>query len=306
YTFIASISTIILSGATPVLTEIDESLTIAPDDIEKKITKKTKAIMAVHMLGNMCDMERIMSIAKKHGLYVIEDCCQAVGGTYKGQKCGAIGDIAAHSLNIFKVITSGDGGVVTTNNEKLYETAFGYHDHGHKPSRMGVEVGNRSIVGMNLRMNELSGAVALAQTRKLEYILTTLRKNKKRLKAKLIKNGTYEFRKLNDEHGECATLLTLIFKDERTANKYANLTGTKPIASSGWHVYNNMEQIINGKNIRKHMLAKTDLILARSFNISIGVVDKGLGASIGININSSNDEIDEKSREINEILKALE
>ena len=88
YTFIASISSIILSNAIPVLAEIDESLTIDPMDIEKKITEKTKAIMPVHMLGNPCDMDSIMRIAKKHGLYVIEDCCQGLRGDVQGQAGG--------------------------------------------------------------------------------------------------------------------------------------------------------------------------------------------------------------------------
>lgn len=305
YTFIASIATVMLSNATPVLAEIDESLTLDVVDVEKKITPKTKAIMAVHMLGNPCDMDKIMAIANKYNLYVIEDCCQAVGATYKGKKCGTIGDIGAYSLNIFKVITSGDGGAVITDNPDFYEKVFGYHDHGHKPSRMGVEVGNRSIIGMNLRMNELTGAVALAQIRKLDMILSTLRKNKERLKKQLISNDSYRFRILNDMKGECATLLAIILKTKEAAKKYAELTGTKSIASSGWHVYNNMEQILNGDTIKKNMLPKTDSILERAFNISIGVVDKGLGASIGININSTNKEIDETAKKINDVIKKI-
>ena len=119
YTFIASMSAIILSNAIPVLAEIDESLTLDPSDVEKRITPRTRAIMPVHMLGNPCDMDRIMAIAKKHDLFVIEDCCQAVGATYHGRKVGTFGDIAAYSLNVFKTITAGDGGVIATSNPGL-------------------------------------------------------------------------------------------------------------------------------------------------------------------------------------------
>ncbi len=147
YTFIASIATIAMTNAIPVLAEIDESLTIDPTKIEALITPKTKAIMPVHMLGNPCDMDPIMEIAKKHNLYVIEDCCQAVGAAYHGKRVGTIGDMGAYSLNVFKTITTGDGGFVGTSSDELYERAFGFHDQGHKPCRMGVEVGNRSMVG---------------------------------------------------------------------------------------------------------------------------------------------------------------
>jgi len=299
YTFIASISSIVLSGATPILAEIDESLTIDPNDIEKRITSRTKAIMPVHMLGNPCDMDKIMAIAKKYKLAVIEDCCQAVGAMYKGKRVGSMGDIAAYSLNVFKTITSGDGGAVATNDYDLYEHAFGFHDQGHKPSRMGVEVGNRSIIGMNMRMNELTGAISLAQLRKLPMILDTLSAKKSKLKAGLANIKGLSFRKLGDEDGECATLLTLLLPDKATADKFGEKIGSKTIAHSGWHVYNNMEQVLalkyeyDGKVItyEKGMLPQTDDILNRAMNISVGVVDKGLGSAFGININSTDEEI---------------
>lgn len=322
YTFIASISSIILMNAIPVLAEIDESLTIDPAKIEKLITPRTKAIMPVHMLGNPCDMERIMEIAKRHGLYIIEDCCQAVGASYKGKRVGTFGDIAAFSLNVFKTISSGDGGAVATNDDLLFERAFGFHDQGHKPSRMGVEIGNRSIVGMNMRMNELTGAVALAQSRKLDYILETLRAKKALLKGILMEGKGYKFRKINDE-GECATLLTLLFDTKEKAEKFCEKIGSKPIAYSGWHVYNNMEQILNKVTAskancpyecdryenevkyEKHMLPQTDSILDRAVNISVGVVDKGLGSGFGININSSEEEIKEVGKKLLEIINSL-
>lgn len=317
YTFIASISTIALMNATPVLAEIDESLTIDPTKIEKLITPKTKAIVPVHMLGNPCDMDAIMAIAKKHNLFVIEDCCQAVGASYKGKRVGTMGNMGAYSLNVFKTITTGDGGFVGTNDDMLYERAFGFHDQGHKPSRMGVEVGNRSMIGMNMRMNELSGAVAIAQGRKLDGILETLRTKKKLLKDQLQGIKGLGFRKINDE-GECATLLTLLFDDVETSHKFCEKMGTNPIARSGWHVYNNMEQILNKKtwtdnhafarcnqNYAAHMLPATDDILERAVNISVGVVDKGLGSGCGININSSVEEINEVAKHIREVIESL-
>ena len=315
YTFIASISTIMLSGAIPVLAEIDDSLTIDVTKIEELITPKTKAIMPVHMLGNPCKLDKIMEIAKKHNLYVIEDCCQAVGASYKGKRCGTYGDIGAFSLNIFKTISTGDGGAVITNDENFYERAFGYHDQGHKPNRTGVEIGNRSIIGMNMRMNELTGAVALAQTRKLDEILTTLRRKKAMLKDMLADLPHISFRTINDE-GECATLLTMLFDTKELAEKFCEKTGGRPIAYSGWHVYNNMEQVlgkllpaktmnVNDRVYEKHMLPQTDDILERAVNISVGVVDKGLGSGYGINILSTDEEIKTVAENIREIILGL-
>ena len=317
YTFIASIATIVMMNAIPVLAEIDESLTIDPTKIEELITPKTKAIMPVHMLGNPCDMDPIMEIAKKHNLYVIEDCCQAVGASYKGRCLGGIGDIGAYSLNVFKTITAGDGGFVGCNDDMLHERAFGFHDQGHKPSRKGIEVGHRYSIGINMRMNELSGAVALAQGRKLNSILETLREKKAALKSQLQGLPGVGFRKINDA-GECATLLTLLFDTKELAAAFCEKAGTSVIARSGWHVYNNMEQILEKKTwtdahpfhncdrvYKKHMLPATDDILERAVNISIGVVDKGLGAGTGINIHSTEEEINEVAANIRRIVMSL-
>jgi len=322
YTFISCISSIISARAIPILTEIDESLTIDPEDIERKITEKTKAIMPVHMLGNPCDMDSIMKLAKDHGLYVIEDFCQANGGSYKGKKLGSIGDIGAVSLNWFKTITVGDGGALVTDNPDLYEKAFGFHDQGHKPLRVGIEIGKRSIIGQNLRMNEVTGAIALAQTRKLDKIITTLQKKKKKLKDMISGLPGIGFRKINDT-GECATLLTLLFDEAKIADRFAEKIGTKTLIHSGWHVYNNMESILNkrvlttfccpfdckeyGKTVeyKPHMLPQTDEILSRAVNISIGVVDPGIGASFGINILSTDDEINQVANRIREVIEEI-
>jgi dTDP-4-amino-4,6-dideoxygalactose transaminase len=323
YTFIASISSIILSNAIPVLAEVDDSLTIDPTRIEELITERTKAIMPVHMLGNPCDMDSILKIARKHNLYVIEDCCQAFGASYKGKRVGNYSEISAYSLNVFKTITAGDGGAVATNDDFLYERGFGFHDQGHKPSRMGVEVGNRSIIGMNMRMNELTGAVALAQLRKLDGILAILRAKKAKLKRHLTDLTNVGFRKINDEKGECATLLTLLFETPELAEKFGEQIGARPIAYSGWHVYNNMEQVLNKvtgarancpfdcprypveREYHKHMLPQTDFNTGRAINISVGVVDKGLGSGVGININSSDDEIDATGEKLRSIIRAM-
>jgi dTDP-4-amino-4,6-dideoxygalactose transaminase len=299
YTFVASISAIIAVGGTPILAEIDESLTMDPSDIERRISRRTKVIMPVHMLGNPSDLDRIMAVSRAHKIPVLEDACQSLGASYKGRMTGSIGAINAFSLNINKTITTGDSGMVTSDDDELYERAFGYHDQGHKPLRTGLEIGARSLVGINLRINELTGAVGLAQLRKLDRILSLLREKKRRFKDAIAAAGIrgMTFRRINDP-GEIATMLTVLFPDEATTRKVAAALGTKTVADSGWHVYNNMEQILSWedergkKPNRAHMLKQTDAVLSRAVNLSVGVVDPGIGASFGITVLSSDEEID--------------
>ena len=169
-------------------------------------------------------------------------------------------------------------------------------------------------------MTELSGAVLLAQLRKLDGIIKMLHEKKDRFKEKIAGSGDFSFRILNDADGECATLLTVIFNTREKAKTVAEKLNSTTVDHSGWHVYNNMEQILNQLTVtpekcpfscpyykgkqeyHKGMLPKTDDILARSLNISIGVSDKGLGAGFGITATSSNEEIDRKA---DEFLKAV-
>lgn len=302
YTFVASYSSVIFAGLVPVLAEIDESLTLDPADIERRITLRTKAIMPVHMLGNPCDMDKIMAVAKRHNLLVLEDSCQAAGASYKGRKVGSIGNISAFSLNIFKTINSGDGGLVVTDDKTLYETAFGVHDQGHKPMRFGVEVGTRNVLGLNFRMNEITAAVGLAQLRKIDKIVTTLRQKRTKFKSLIYKVGGLKFRILNDPEGDCATICTVIFDTRERAVKVSGALGSKTVDQSGWHVYANMEHVLNhlkqvGQPYTKGSYPKTDDILSRAMNISVGVVDGGLGAGWGININSTDAEIETAAKQ---------
>ena len=308
YTFVASYSSLIFPGIVPVLAEIDDSLTLDPKDIEHRITPRTKAIMPVHMLGNPSKMDEIMAIAKKHNLFVIEDSCQAAGASYKGKKTGTIGDIGAFSLNIFKTINTGDGGLVVTNDQKLYETAFGVHDQGHKPSRLGVEVGARSVLGLNFRINELTAAVGLAQLAKLDKIVTTLREKRAKLKSLISGAKGFKFRTLNDPDGDCATVCTIIFDTKEQAAKVSKALNSKTIDASGWHVYANMEHVLAHlkKVCQPHTKGSypvTDDILSRAMNISVGVVDGGLGAGWGLNINSTDAEIEAAAKQFVEACK---
>jgi dTDP-4-amino-4,6-dideoxygalactose transaminase len=298
FTFVASMSSIIYAGAKPVLAEIDETFNLDPRDVEARITSKTKAILAVHMLGAPCDLDALCDIAQRHGLLLIEDACQGFGGSYHGRKLGSIGVGGAFSFNIYKTITCGDGGMLVTDTDDLYERCFALHDQGHLPLRRGVEVGQRPFLGLNLRMIELSAAVLNVQLTRLDRILATLRANKAALRAAIETTPSVCFRRLADPAGDVATHLVVTLPSSAVAAAVASDLGTKTLSNSGWHVYSNMEhlrsrRIVSGfaSSVADYvaepgLLPATDALLARSITIGIGVVDAGIGSAFGLNIRS--------------------
>jgi dTDP-4-amino-4,6-dideoxygalactose transaminase len=307
YTFVASIAAIAYTGATPVLAEIDESLNIDPEDVRRKITPRTRAVMGVHMMGSPCDMDGLLAVADEHGLLLIEDCAQAGGGFYRGRALGTFGAFGAFSLNVFKTFTAGDGGVLLTNDTELYKRAFAIHDHGARPNRVGV-ADDSSVLGLNFRMHELTGAVAGAQLRKLPAILARLRENKSKLRAAIGPVPRASERRLYDAEGECATVLAYTFEKAETARAVADNLGTITLAASGKHNYANIPQLAHrvlpvginafgqetartGGRYEPGTLPRTEDLLARTVALSVGVVDSYLGTARGINIHSDEEEI---------------
>ena len=155
--------------ALPVLAEVD-SFNLDPADVEARIAPRTQAIIAVHMLGGQARLDELRDVADRHGIFLIEDCAQAFGATYQGQGVGGIGHTGVYSFNEYKTIACGDGGMIVTDDEELYARLFAIHDQGHAPLRSGSKYADRPFLGMNFRMTELSGAVLLAQVRKLDLI----------------------------------------------------------------------------------------------------------------------------------------
>lgn len=155
FTFFASAETTSVLGATPVFADIlPNTLCINPDEIEKCITEKTKAIIPVHIFGQMCDMDRIMEIAKRHNLYVIEDCAQAIGAEYKGRRAGSLGDIGTYSFFPTKNLGGyGDGGMVVTNNDEFAERIKLLRAHGSKVKY------TYTTIGYNSRLDEIQAAI---------------------------------------------------------------------------------------------------------------------------------------------------
>ena len=196
---------IVLAGALPVFAEIDESFNIDPADLENRINPRTKLIMAVHLQGCPADMDRILPIARKHNVKVLEDCAQSAGASYKGKPVGSIGDIGIYSLQLNKTITAGEGGAVVTNDPVTFERAVRFHDLGGLRDLHQKQLGGAKLdwfVGCNFRMNEFSGGVLLAQLRKLDRIVSDVRGNARRVYDGIRDLPGIRFRQLPDPAGE--------------------------------------------------------------------------------------------------------
>jgi perosamine synthetase len=169
-TWIASIAPITYLSAKPIFVDVlDSTWCIDPKKIEKAITPKTKAIIVVHLYGNMCEMDEIMKIAKKNNLYVIEDSAEAIGSEYKGKKAGSIGDFGVFSFHGTKTITSGEGGMLVTNNKNLFEIASILHDHG-RDSKIKKDLWVEKI-GFKYKMSNLQAALGYAQMQRIDELV---------------------------------------------------------------------------------------------------------------------------------------
>ena len=250
-TFIASPGSVVAAGAVPVFAEIDESLTIDPDDIERKITSRTKAIMPVHLSGVPCQMDRIMQIAKGHDLKVVEDCAQSCGTAYQGRQIGTWGDLGAFSLQFSKIITAGEGGVVTSDDPDLYERAVRYHDQGGFRAQdrcPGFTPRLEEFVGENYRMPELTGAVALTQVSKLDKIAATLRARFRQFQEGVTDIEGIRLRPVNDEAGHLGVRWGLVFDDSDTCRRFSealSAEGLSPGLSYGGVPVYMQPQILN-------------------------------------------------------------
>ena len=256
YTFFATVSAVVIAKAIPVIAEIDETLTLSPESVERLITPRTKAIIPVHMLGLPSQMDALMALAKKHHLLVIEDAAQACGGTYHGKYLGTIGDFGCISLDAYKVIGCGEGGFLTARDEWMFTRAQSYHDAAAcwRPERFAKERREGELFcGENYRMNELCAAAALAQVRKLDDIIRLGRAAYFKLKERIQLPAGVNWVQPGDPEGVCGYSLQMLFDDtERCyrAQQAGVIGGNAGDATRGvrnWHMAWHWEHIIGQK-----------------------------------------------------------
>ena len=255
FTFVASFESILALGAIPILVDIDDTLTLDPKAVEAAITPKTKCVMPVHMCGSMADLKALKDICDKHGLLLLEDACQALGGTYDGKPLGSYGDLGCFSFDYVKTITCGEGGAVITNNKKFAVNADQYQDHGH--DHIGNDRGAETHphLGYNFRISELNAAVGVAQLAKLEDILAIQKRNYTVLREALEDIEGLTFRRVPEGGVENYSFLNFFLPNEdlsKSAHKALSDAGVDACFywySNNWHYINGWEHLRNLKSL---------------------------------------------------------
>lgn len=205
YTWWSDYTCVVHAGALPVFAEIDDTLNLDPDDFARKISPRTKAVIVVHLLGGLADIEPILATARQHGVRVIEDCAQCVGGSFRGAPLGSLGDLGIYSFQINKMMTSGEGGAVVTSDPALYERAARFHDMGNLNGLFRDRLGGSQeaqFAGENFRMSELTGAVLGAQLPKLPLMVRSLRTHATAIREGLRDLPGIRFRRQPDLAGD--------------------------------------------------------------------------------------------------------
>jgi dTDP-4-amino-4,6-dideoxygalactose transaminase len=261
YTFMASAVAVLAVGAIPILAEIDESLTLDPASVEERITPRTKAIMPVHMMGMPADMARITELARRHEIFVVEDACQADGGSFDGRPLGTWGDVGAFSFNFWKIISAGEGGAVVTNDSEIFERALIHHDSGSAFRLHASQLATPIFVGQQYRVSEILGAFLRVQLSRLDGILSDLRTRKRSLADALAGSTRLDFAPSNDLEGDCGVVLPLQFENEEAARAFATadgVNGTLPI-DTGKHVFTNWTPIVERRGAHHRALDPFEL-----------------------------------------------
>ncbi len=258
FTYVATVEAVLFVGAKPVFAEIDETLCLSAEGIEKAITPSTRAVCLVHMCGGMADMDAVMAVVNKHRLILVEDAGQAFAASYKGVYTGLFGKTGCYSFDFFKIATAGEGGVVVTNDEQAYHYADSYSDHGHDHigSNRGME--KHPILGFNYRISELHAAVGLAQTRKVPQILEANRRHKKTLTGLLSNTPEISFARIADPQGDSATFLNLLLPDTETAARTVEEFNRAGVSGFNYW-YTNMYHFINQWDHLKEMRTASKL-----------------------------------------------
>lgn len=258
YTFFASCAAIVAAKAIPVICEIEETLTMDPEDIEKKITPATKAMVVVHMRGVPCDMDKIMAIAKKHNLIVVEDVAQAIGGTYKGKYLGTFGDCGCYSFQYHKTITAGEGGMIVTNNERVYSRCMSYHDTAacwRKDRFAEQQFEGELFCGVNFRMSEITGAIMLAQLEKLDGLNEAMRSHQHRIISQIKDTKGIKVRPVNDPDGDTGICLMFYLDKKEKVKGFSEALNAEGVNAAGvfnsgipdWHIYAHWKHVIEKK-----------------------------------------------------------
>lgn len=301
FTFVASFEAIMMLGAIPILVDIDDTLTLSPEAVINAITPKTKAVMVVQMCGSMGRMDALQNICNAHNILLVEDACQAIGGTYNKKPLGSIGHLGCFSFDFVKTITCGEGGAVITNNENYYKNADHYSDHGH--DHMGNDRGAEThpFLGYNFRISELHAAVGLAQIKRLPEFLRIQKKNYTIIRETLSEIPEVTFRTVPEGGEESYAFLNFFLPDLETSRKV--MQGFKEggidvcwnYYDNNWHYIRKWDHLKNLKSlfpISEEVKEGLEYLKTKDFSIS----DDYIGRNISCLIKLSWTQVEVKSR----------
>ncbi len=255
FTFVASFESIIAIGAVPVLVDIDDTLTLDPKAVEAAITSKTKCVMPVHMCGSMADLKALKAICDKHDLLLLEDACQAIGGSFDGKPLGSYGDLGCFSFDYVKTITCGEGGGIITNSEKYSINADQYQDHGHDHFGNDRGAETHPTLGYNFRISELNAAVGIAQLSKLDEILALQKRNYTIMREALASVEGVTFRRVPEGGVENYSFLNFFLPSEELSQKAHKALGESGVDAcfywytNNWHYINGWEHLRDLKSM---------------------------------------------------------
>ena len=311
FTFVASFEAIMMLGAVPVLVEIDDTLTLNPKAVENAITPKTKAVMVVQMCGSMGNMDALQTICSKHNILLVEDACQAIGGTYNGKPLGSIGDLGCFSFDFVKTITCGEGGAVITNNKDYYINSDHYSDHGH--DHIGTDRGAEThpSLGYNFRISELHAAVGLAQVKRLPEFIEIQKKNFNTIRKALSTIPEVTFRTVPEGGEENYGFLSFFLPDLETARNTSKAFKENGIDvcfhyyDNNWHYVRKWDHLKDLKSlfpISAELRNGLNYLQTKEFPES----DHYIGRNISclIKLSWTEDEVRERARKMVEAIKA--
>lgn len=311
FTFVATFEAVINAGAVPVFGEIDETLCLNPDKLDAVVTERTKAVVPVHMCGSMARIDKLKAFCDAKGLTLIEDACQALGGSFKGKHLGTFGDMGCFSFDSVKTITCGEGGGIITDNKELYQRADQYADHGHDHlggSDRGAD--GHPIMGSNFRISELNAAVGVAQLKKLDKILEIQRRNKQAVKDAMTGLPGVTFRDIPDPQGDSATFLSFFMEDETKARNTCKALGEAGVDGCAYYYDNNWHYLKHWHHLKTLSGAAKlplELLENQPDYASVLVPDSDAiikrNISMQIKLGWSDQEIDQRISKIKETIK---
>ena len=312
FTFVASFESVLALGAVPVLADIDDTLTLDPEGVRKAITPRTRAIMPVHMCGSMADLQALKAIADAHDLLLIEDACQAIGGSFDGKPLGSYGDLGCFSFDYVKTITCGEGGALITNNETFYKNADHYSDHGH--DHIGKDRGaeKHPFLGYNYRISELNAAVGVAQLKRLDDFLSLQEKNYGILEEAIRDIPGISLRRVPEKGVQNYSFLNFFMPDEGKAKKAykvlseAGIDGCFYWYDNNWHYHRewqHLKKLIALGKLNREVQEQLPDYETQDFSKS----DHWMGRTLSmlIKIGWSEDEVKARAARLHEVLSSV-